>query len=174
MRFKDTASSRNGNKVEAYKLTIRGTVEMDRQSNSVFNNLENSTRYFRWIIYIDTQCNGSTPGLSDLFEELPNNLDQFDVYNSLYETGRFKILMDKFIRVSEITAVYDGTNYHIPSRIVHFKKTFTMNLPITYGDHYANLTSVRTNNIGMIIFSGQSTTSQLSVSFRTRLRYTDI
>ena len=36
-----------------------------------------------------------------LFEENPTNLDQFDMYNSLFETGRFKTLMDKFIRVQK-------------------------------------------------------------------------
>ena len=137
----DTGYERNGKQIQVYKLTIRGTCEMDRQSNAVYNAMIANTTYFRWMIYIDTQCNGAAPGLSDLFEENPTNLDQFDMYNSLFETGRFKTLMDKFIRVPEATATYDGTNFHIPSRIVHFKKTFTMNLPILYGDQYANMAS---------------------------------
>ena len=44
---------------------------------------------------IDTQANGAFPNLTDVFEENPTGGDQFDIYNSLRETGRYKILMDK-------------------------------------------------------------------------------
>ena len=48
---------------------------------------------------IDTQANGAFPNLTDVFEENPTGGDQFDIYNSLRETGRYKILMDKVLRI---------------------------------------------------------------------------
>ena len=52
---------------------------------------------------IDTQANGAFPNLTDVFEENPTGGDQFDIYNSLRETGRYKILMDKVLRINELT-----------------------------------------------------------------------
>ena len=41
---------------------------------------------------IDTQANGAFPNLTDVFEEKNPGGDQFDIYNSLRETGRYKNL----------------------------------------------------------------------------------
>ena len=44
---------------------------------------------------IDTQANGAFPNLTDVFEENSHWWRSIDIYNSLRETGRYKILMDK-------------------------------------------------------------------------------
>lgn len=170
----DTGYERNGTRINAFKLTLRGAVQVEQHASSTYVNTAPDTHYFRWIVFIDSQCNGAGASLDDLFQQTPNNLDQFDVFNSLYDTGRFKILMDKFIRVPEAVVTYDETNgqFYAPGRIVHFKKTFNFQLPIQYGDSYANMSSVRTNNIGMVIFSGNAVKNQ-ALSYRTRLRYCD-
>ena len=67
-----------------------------KHSGSDFDDLKCETHYFRWILMIDTQANGAFPNLTDVFEENPTG-DQFDIYNSLRETGRYKILMDKVL-----------------------------------------------------------------------------
>ena len=170
----DTGYERNGTRINAFKLTLRGSVQVIQHAASTYVNTAPDTHYFRWIVYIDSQCNGAGASLDDLFQQTPNSTDQFDVYNSLYDTGRFKILMDKFIRVPEAVVTYDpgDEQFYAPGRIVHFKKTFNFQLPIQYGDQYANMTSVRTNNIGMVIFSGNDKKNQ-ALTYRTRLRYCD-
>ena len=73
---------------------------------------------------IDTQANGAFPNLTDVFEENPTGGDQFDIYNSLRETGRYKILMDKVLRINELTPGWNTqTNrWHAASRLQYFQK----------------------------------------------------
>ena len=52
---------------------------------------------------IDTQANGAFPNLTDVFEEKSHWWRSIDIYNSLRETGRYKILMDKVLRINELT-----------------------------------------------------------------------
>ena len=105
---------------------------------------------------IDTQANGAFPNLTDVFEENPTGGDQFDIYNSLRETGRYKILMDKVLRINELTPGWNTqTNrWHAASRLQYFQKHVNLDLPIQFSDQYGNLASVRNNNICMIILSG--------------------
>ena len=79
-------------------IDLRGTVEVAKHSGSDFDDLKCETHYFRWILMIDTQANGAFPNLTDVFEENPTGGDQFDIYN-FRETGRYKILMDKVLRI---------------------------------------------------------------------------
>ena len=106
---------------------------------------------------IDTQANGAFPNLTDVFEENPTGGDQFDIYNSLRETGRYKILMDKVLRINELTPGWNTqTNrWHAASRLQYFQKHVNLDLPIQFSDQYGNLASVRNNNICMIILWGR-------------------
>ena len=51
---------------------------------------------------IDTQANGAFPNLTDVFEENPTGGDQL-ISTIPQETGRYKILMDKVLRINELT-----------------------------------------------------------------------
>ena len=105
---------------------------------------------------IDTQANGAFPNLTDVFEENPTGGDQFDIY-TLRETGRYKILMDKVLRINELTPGWNTqTNrWHAASRLQYFQKHVNLDLPIQFSDQYGNLSSVRNNNICMIILWGK-------------------
>ena len=94
-------------------IDLRGTVEVAKHSGSDFDDLICETHYFRWILMIDTH----------VFEENPTGGDQFDIYNSLRETGRYKILMDKVLRINELTPGWNTqTNrWHAASRLQYFK-----------------------------------------------------
>lgn len=171
----DQQFERNGNKILVKKFTIRGTVEHQGSSQEDFTNLNCGDIYFRVMLFIDSQCNGAFPSLSDLFEEQPTGHDEFDLYNGLSETGRYKTLMDKIIKLEAITPAWNTEThrYHIPDRLQHFKKTFNLNLPMRYYDQYGNLGSLRTNNIFMVVFSGSSTNTRLIFNYRSRLRFYD-
>jgi len=170
----DKGFNRNGNKIQVTKINIRGACLMAENSNTTFTATSPGQVYFRWMLMIDTQANGSSPGATDIFEQNPTSLDQFDVYNSLTESGRFKVLMDKFIRVDQAHPMYNSTteHTHVGNRLTHFKKTIKVNLPIVYSDNLSNMASVRNNNIFMIIFNGHDGT-HCQVSYRCRIRFTD-
>ncbi len=170
----DQGYQRNGNKITLRKLTIRGAVEAYQNSNTTFNSTTPGEVWFRWLIIIDTQANGAFPTVTDIFEEDPTGGDQFDVYNSLKELGRYKVLMDKFIKVSAATPMYNNSSghTHVQNRVTHFKKSFNLNLPIQYSDSTSNMTSVRNNNIFMLVFNGHDGTN-LGFNYRTRVRFTD-
>ena len=69
-------------------IDLRGTVKVAKHSGSDFDDLKCETHYFRWILMIDPSQ--GLPNLTDVFEENPTGGDQFDIYNSLRETGRYK------------------------------------------------------------------------------------
>lgn len=170
----DTGDTRDGNKILVTKLSLRGTCEAYQNSNGTFTSTTPGEVYFRWMVIIDTQANGANPALTDVFESDPTGADQFDIYNSLTETGRYKILMDKFIKVNAACPIYNTNTQHthVQNRLTHFKKTFNLNLPIVYSDGTSNMAAVRNNNIFMVIFNGHDG-SNLGVNYRTRLRFTD-
>lgn len=127
----DTGHTRNGNKIMITKINLRFTSEVTGVSNGTFDDTTPGDVYFRWFLIIDTQANGAIPAMTDIFEENPNNVS-FDVYNSLLETGRFKILMDKFVRVPHACPMFNTVshNTHTQTRIMHHNKSFNVNIPI--------------------------------------------
>lgn len=170
----DQGYQRNGHKITVKKVTVRGTCEANQNSNATFTSTTPGEVYFRWMLFIDTQCNGAFPTVSDVFEENPTGGDNFDIYNSLTESGRFKVLMDKFIKVSAACPMFNTNTQHthVSNRLTHFKKTINLNLPITYSDGSANMAAIRNNNLFMIVFNGHDGTN-LSVNYRARVRFTD-
>jgi len=170
----DEGFQRNGQKITVKKLTIRGTVEANQNSNATFTDTTPGEVYFRWMIFVDTQSNGAFPTVTDIFEENPTSGDSFDIYNSLRESGRYKVLMDKFLRVNQAHPMYNTSSghTHVGNRLTHFKKTINLNMPITYSDTTSNLAAVRNNNIFMVIFNGHGSTN-LSYNYRCRVRFTD-
>ena len=171
----DQGDNRNGQKIMVRSIDLRGTVEVAKHSGSDFDDLKCETHYFRWILMIDTQANGAFPNLTDVFEENPTGGDQFDIYNSLRETGRYKILMDKVLRINELTPGWNTqTNrWHAASRLQYFQKHVNLDLPIQFSDQYGNLASVRNNNICMIILSGANSNTQMTYNYRSRIRFSD-
>lgn len=172
----DTGYQRNGNKITVKKLTIRGAVEAYQNSNTTFTSTTPGEVWFRFMVMIDTQANGAFPNpITDVFEETPTGADQFDIYNSLTETGRFKVLMDKFLKVSQAVPMYNNSSghTHVGNRVTHFKKTINnMNLPIHYSSGTSDMGAIRNNNIFVIVFNGHDGTN-LGFNYRARIRFTD-
>jgi len=170
----DGTTSRNGHRIQAYKLSIRGNVGIQAQTQAIWSNLKSGTHRYRVIIYIDTQCNGAATPLAALMQGAPNGGDQFDLFNSLNSVGRIKVLMDKFLSVTpNVSVISGGGDFHQQGVTVQFKKTLTFNLPIQYADGNANMASITTNNIGMIVLCDNAVHQDTALAFRTRLRFTD-
>ena len=78
-----------------------------------------------------TPANGAFPNLTDVFEENPTGGDQL-ISTIPQETGRYKILMDKVLRINELTPGWNTqTNrWHAASRLQYFQKHVNLDLPI--------------------------------------------
>lgn len=170
----DGQSSREGNRITIDKLTLRVQTIVDKNSNATFANLQSANNTHRIIVYVDTQTNGSALGYDQLLDANPNNDFQFASFNNLVETGRFKILADKFLQNPVPEVFFAEDEYHCAGSIANWKKTWTnMNLDIRYGDTTSNMSSVRTNNIGMFILTDAEELTQHKYRYRARVRFYD-
>ena len=173
----DLMHQRTGSKIMLTKLTLRWGLMIDTNSNAAWNSIVQTSSTWRVILYIDTQCNGAAAAITDYFDTTNANEHPFDVYNNLYNTGRFKCLMDKFINLEATAINWDGVKWYAPGVMKEFKKTFSLNLPVNFTGTDGSLGTVRTNNLGMFFicnsFGGSDTVTQRKVAFRYRLRFTD-
>jgi len=175
----DLNHQRNGAKIMLTKLTFRYGLMVDTNSNATLANLVQTSSTWRVIVYIDTQTNGALAGIGDLFDTSIANEHAFDVFNNLYNTGRFKTLMDKYINLDGIAPTFnsDSKVYVQAGQMKEFKKTIPLNLPVTFTGTDGSLGTIRTNNIGCFIFcngfGGADTATQRKVAYRFRLRFTD-
>lgn len=171
----DDGDQRNGNKIQAKKITIRMKVAVDPNSDSSNTNIVANAHTFRVLLVVDTQPSGAAPTWAQIVENSPNNEGQLYVYNKLSSTGRFKTLMDKFITVPPSYVVFDGDNFHAYGNNKFFKKSIPLDFAIHYSDTTNNFTGIQKNNIFMIIASDASLASyaDMKFSYRARLRFHD-
>lgn len=171
----DDGDQRNGLKIQAKKINLRFRCHTDANSDGVNANIVADAHQWRVVLYVDTAPNGAAPTWDQLIQVTPNNEAQQFAYNKLASTGRFKILMDKWITVPPSYVVYDGTNYHAYGNNKFFKKSIPLDMAIHYSDTTNNLAAIQRNNIGMFITSDGSATSytQMKFSYRARLRFVD-
>lgn len=174
----DLNHQRNGAKIMLTKLTFRYGVMIDTNSNAVFNSIVQTSSTWRVILYIDTQTNGAAAGIDDVFDTSIANEHAFDVYNNLYNTGRFKTLMDKYINLDGVAPTYStDTKFYQAGQMKEFKKTIPLNLPVTFTGTDGTIGTIRTNNIGCFVFcnsfGGSSDATQRKFAYRFRLRFTD-
>lgn len=180
----DAMKNRNGNKIMIDKINIRGRCIMDPNQDADVTNVVYATGLFRVILYIDTQCNGAGVTSDVFFDTELVNQDAFDCYNNLFNTGRFKILMDKRITVVPQPCFMNTTE--TPDTIlcaggeVEFSKTIkNLSIPVFYSSAQGDIQHIRTNNIGMWVLqvggggSNVATNVHRKFAYRFRCRYYD-
>jgi len=175
----DLNHQRNGAKIMITGLTFRFGVMIDTNSNATFGSVVQTSSTWRVIIYVDTQTNGAAAGIGDLLDTSITNEHAFDAFNNLYNTGRFKTLMDKYINLDGIASTYNpgDSKFYQNGQMKEFKKTIKLNLPVTFTGTDGSLGSIRTNNIGAFIFcnsfGGTTDATQRKFAYRFRVRFTD-
>ena len=167
--------TRNGNKICVKKITVRGKVEVDANSDAVWENVVSHGHLCRVVLYIDNSPNGSVPTFDEFFHTDPTNAGQLYDYNRIPYKDRFKVIMDKWLAIPPSYVVYDGHEFHTTGNYRHFKKSFSLDLPILFSDGTNNQSAIQRNNIGMWIMSDATTASftHIKYSYRARVRYTD-
>lgn len=171
----DSQSTRDGNKILVDSLFVRYTC-VAQQRDFAAPPTASSNRYFRVIIFLDTQCNGAIAPIDNLLDLGASNQMPFFAYNNVNSTGRYKILHDKMVELPVPTAYYStgGTPYHI-SEVEKNGEVYLkgLNLEIRYGGASSNMADVFNNNIGMLILASGATAAEYAFGFRSRLRFYD-
>jgi len=171
----DAANQRVGNKINIKSIDIRGMVALPRQtsvSHSVANWAAGPSKW-RILMYQDMQCNGAVAPIGSVLDLTISNANPSNAFNNLQYSGRYKILMDKFMVLPPGAAVFnsDNKNYVTSGSAMQFKKHIACDIPITYIGDTASITNITTNNVG-ILFICNNNYHEL-VEFRARIRYTD-
>ncbi len=125
----------------------------------------NSSDIARIVLYQDKQTNGATAAVTDILETA-----DFQSFNNLANSSRFKILLDKAYAMNGVGLAGDGTTIDSPSHITRgtfFKKC---NIPIEYNSTTGAIGEQRTNNIGLLLLSRSGL---IAFSSKMRLRFTD-
>lgn len=121
----------------------------------------------RIMLYIDKQCNGATAAVLDILEDAT-----FLSWRNLANSGRFDILMDKYVVLNVLTASSD-TSGTTESSSNHRQFDFhkTMSLPIEFNSTAGAITEIRSNNIGFLAISAGGL---VGFSSKLRIRFSDM
>lgn len=131
---------RDGNQIKVTSVRIKGYVITNQTTN-----------YFRLIVFRDTQANGTTPAVTDILY----TASAYDLYNTSKVIGaggaRFKILTD---RVYNMTQNVTATTIWRP-----FDLKFGQDFAVTYTGNTGTATSVGTNSVWILAIAMDATTS---------------
>ncbi len=114
-------------------------------------------------MYLDKQANGAAAAVSDISETAT-----WRTFNNLSNSGRFVILMDKTINMNYCTLGIDGvTNRKMQ---VFYDDQFhkKVNIPIEFSGITGGITEIKSNNIGILLFSRQGL---VEFNSNVRVRY---
>lgn len=117
----------------------------------------------RVIIYLDKQCNGATAAVADILES-----DDYQSFYNLTNSGRFKILHDKFHDINPTAGAGDGAANDQAKIVRQYKFYKTCNIPLEFSAATGAIAEIRSNNLGILTLSALGLTgldSQLRVRF---------
>ncbi len=161
-----TEKTRIGRKAVLTAINWRYNITLPEQ-NAVATPVLSDT--VRVIMYLDKQCNGATATIADGIVETAN----FQTFNNLANKDRFKILHDKLITINYTTLASHGfaadtfEQGEVQRNGSFYKKCY---LPIEFDSTTGAITEIRSNNLGVLIFSKSGIAGFDS---KIRLRFTD-
>ncbi len=160
----NTESNRIGRKVVIKKIGWRYNI-----SGAVVSSTSASkSETVRLILYLDKQCNGAAATALDILET-----DDYQSFNQLANTSRFRILMDRTHTLDPKAGAGDGTANDQAGYGMTGSFYKNCNIPIEYDNSATTgvLTTIRSNNLGVLILGKEGTI--LSMLGNMRLRFTD-
>ncbi len=126
----------------------------------------NTWERFRFILYVDHQCNGATAAVLDILETA-------DVlsFRNLAQSKRFTILWDHtaFIHLQCGAGNTTTNQFGKHVKLLKYNKA-DLNIPIEFNGPTGAITEVRSNNIGVLCLTHDG---RGEVEFLGRLRFTD-
>lgn len=160
-----TQHLRIGRTVVVKMLEVNAIIELPATTSAI-----ETTDQLRVIFFVDKQANGASALTSDVIDNGGGTSDWHDFY-TMTNKGRFTILTDKTISVQSTCGSGTGAAgvQFGRSRVV-FKMKRKMNLLIEFADSTANMTAVRSNNIGLLVISE---TGHIQYRFHIRVSFVD-
>lgn len=158
-----TESSRDGRKITIKSLHIRGHATLLNATD-----VTNTSTIMRMRVVLDKQCNGAQFTATDLLES-----DAINSFANLANRGRFVTLIDRVMSFSCPGATATGGAYSFGEIIRPISINLKCNYPIEYDNSVTTgaIGSVRSNYLCIVL---QTSTGELiSISFTSRIRYTD-
>lgn len=170
-----TESERTGRKIWIKSIYIRGYLLLDNDAEAITNNNAGND-YVRVCIVRDKVANGSQATYAQVFGAATDNDLNSLKFRSLNRTKRFDILYEKWFRVGNLVAGYDGTAgttyYRIGGRTLVEIYLNNLNIPISYGGATGAVSERLDHNVFMVM-SDSNDQSDLGWSGLTRMRYVD-
>ncbi len=180
----DVLIAANGNIAEDSVLTIaQGTTESTRLGRKItiknvfwrfkmtLQAIDAGTPQFaetvRVILYLDKQCNGATAVVATDAGILAS--DNFQSFNNLSNKSRFKILMDREYNLNpQAGGGTDTGQFGLADTLFH-----KCSIPVEYDSSVTTgaITSMRSNNIGVLLLSDQG--NVVAFESKMRVRFTD-
>ncbi len=159
-----TESERIGRKCTIRQINWRFELLLPGATGS-----NNTSDIVRIILYQDKQCNGATAAVTGILESA-----DYQSFNQLANKSRFRTLMDRTYELSSGGGSGRGSTDTLAFAEKAMQDTFfkKVNIPIEYDNSATTgvITSVRTNNIGVLTISKEELTNFRS---KMRLRFSD-
>lgn len=157
-----TEKQRIGRKLIVKSIGWRMRMVAKSQSSAA-----STSDVMRVILYLDRQANGAAATVTGILESA-----NFQSFNNLANKQRFRTLMDREYALNNLAGGGDGTTEDYGEAVTidsFFKKC---NIAIEYDDSSTDgaITSVRSNNIGVLIITQDAKSSFTS---KMRLRFSD-
>ncbi len=152
-----TESTRVGRKCTIRRIGWRYNLFLATQAA-----LTNGTEVVRLILYVDKQANGATAAVTDILETA-----DFQSFNNLSNSGRFRILMDRTHDVVSPGGAGDGANNDSSPASVSAQFFKELSLPVEYSGANGTIDEIKSNNIGVLAIA-RGGTVELFSKFRMR------
>ncbi len=155
-------SVRIGRKCTIRKIGWKWTM----QNSSIAT--ANAQNVIRLILYLDKQANGATATITDILES-----NSFISHRNLANSGRFQILMDRNYTFNPSIGG-NGTALDTAGmdKAGSFYRNVNIPLEFTGTATPADITEIRSNNLGVLILGKQNINSTVFAS-KMRLRFSD-
>lgn len=155
----DTQSTRDGRRVWLKSIHLKFTVTPGTLTSDVRNK-------FRWILYMDTQCNGAAITGAQLLQNFTVN-----GYRNIENTQRIKVIKDVSFTIPILSTLEDAS-VRQNERLVRYNKT--CNIPIDWDSTAStgSLATTRSNCIGLI-YVATSAADTMDVVGESRVRFTE-
>lgn len=155
-------SNRVGRKCVIKKINLRGELLLPSQTS-----IANGTNTIRVIVYLDKQCNGATATVTNILQSADERS-----FNNLSNSQRFRILKDWFVAINSTYSTSLTTFGTGP-----MQKILTMNkkcnIPIEFSGTTSNISSISSNNIGVMAICSNVGSSNPTIVLTSRVRFSD-
>lgn len=166
----DTASGRDGRKIVAKYIQLKGSVRFSTATNQTLS--VDSNRLVVAVV-LDTQTNGAQLNSEDVFTNPRGATTAADApLRNLNFGERFKILKMEHFVLEDPNMTYDGTNVEINGKSLTFDWYIPLkNLKIAFTSGVtAGVANVLDNSIHVIAFA-TSTSPQCAIVYNARMRF---